>query len=64
MICVVSVVGAGRGYLGCLKRFGVQGGLAWVAFFGGKRNLVMSHEKKKQKLIVCSNLNCLSERNL
>ena len=34
VICVVSVVGAGRGYLGCLKRFGVQGGLAWVAFFG------------------------------
>ena len=33
MICVVSDVGAGRGYLGCLKRFGVQGGLVWVAFF-------------------------------
>ena len=63
MICVGSVVGAGRGYLGCLKRFGVHGGLAWVRFFGGKRNLVRSFEKSKRKLIVCWNLNCLSESN-
>ena len=31
--------------------------------FGGKRNLVRGFEKKKLKLIVCWNLNCLSERN-
>ena len=32
---MVSVVVAGRGYLGRLKRFWVQRGLAWVAFLAG-----------------------------
>ena len=31
--------------------------------FGGKGNLEGSYEKNKRKLIVCWNLNCLSERN-
>ena len=59
MICVVSVVGAGGGYLGRLKRGCVRRGVAWVAFW---RETKFGRELW-EKLIVCWNFDCLCEIN-
>ena len=60
MICEVSVVGAGRGYLGRLKRFLGAKRISVGSVFWRETNF---GREFWEKLIVCWNFECLCEKN-